>query len=486
MIFATVGTHHDGFPRMLEALALLGDGEELDVQFGHGSPPPNATRAQAFYSFGEMVERFAQARVVVTHAGVGSILLATRAGHVPIVVPRLRERGEHVDDHQVELARALEAEGRVVVCWEAERLPELVAAASPRRARGERADTALADAVGRAIRGEPVVDAPIASSLQRPDPGLLGRIVNDTLGAYFGFGRGFRPQEPGRRADPRALAGYYCDFSHKASPEERRPGTWLASVLAGGPWTSPMMVAQAALGLWERRLDGEDADEPFIALADWLAREAVPFGPDGEGVGWRHMFEAPKYGLAPGWLSGMTQGEAISVLLRAHALSGDERYLDVARRAFAPFQVDVADGGVVRDLDGALVVEEYPTVEPTAVLNGWVFGFIGLHELSLVDDRPEVTETRARVRAGLLTLLPRYDAGWWSRYSLAEYGGRADLAKPFYQRLHVVLLDAVNAIEPDPLLEQTARRWEAQVTRRAMARIAVDKLTFRVHRALRR
>lgn len=486
MIFATVGTHHDGFPRMLEALALLGDGEELDVQFGNGAAPPNATSAQAFYSFGEMTERFARARVVVTHAGVGSILLATRAGHVPIVVPRLRERGEHVDDHQVELARALEAEGRVVVCWEAERLPELVAAAAPRRAQGDPAGLALAEQVGRAIRGERIVDAPLASSLQRPDPGILGRIVNDTLGAYFGFGRGFRPQEAGRRVNPRKLAGYYCDFSHKAAPEEREPGSWLASVLAGGPWTSPMMVAQAALGLWERRLAGEDADEPFLALADWLVREGVAAGPSGEAIGWRHDFAAPKYGLLPGWLSGMTQGEAISVLLRAHALSGDERYLDVARRAFELFRVDVADGGVVRELDGALVIEEYPTESPTAVLNGWIFGFIGLHELSLVDDRREVAETRARVRAGLLRLLPRYDAGWWSRYSLAEYGGRADLAKPFYQRLHVVLVDALHLIEPDPLLHDTARRWEAQLTRMGMARIAVDKVSFRVHRALRR
>lgn len=485
MIFATVGTHHDGFPRMLEALALLGDDEQLDVQFGNGAPPPNATAAQAFYGFGEMAERFAQARVVVTHAGVGSILLATRAGHTPIVVPRYHAKGEHVDDHQVELARALEAEGRVIVCWDEERLPELVAGVAARREDAAPTETPLAGAVGRALRGEPVGEQPVGTLLQRPDHGVLGQIVHGALGAYFGIGKGFRTQEAGTRADPRGLAGYYCDFSHKASPEDRMPGNWLAGALRGTPWSSPMMVAQAALGLWERRLAGEDTAEPFLALADWLLQYGVTVGADGDGLGWRHDFPASKYGLEPGWLSGMTQGEAISVLVRAHALSGEERYLDAARRAFAPFTHDVADGGVVRELDGALVIEEYPTAEPTAVLNGWIFGFVGLHELSLVDDRPEVAATRARAREGLLRLLPRYDAGWWSRYSLAEYGGRSDLAKPFYQRLHVVLVDALHTITPDPLLHATARRWEAQITRTAMARIAADKITFRVHRALR-
>ena len=54
-----------------------------------------------------MLECFRSADKVVTHAGVGSILCADREGHVPLVVPRRHDLGEHVDDHQLELARAL-------------------------------------------------------------------------------------------------------------------------------------------------------------------------------------------------------------------------------------------------------------------------------------------------------------------------------------------------------------------------------------------
>lgn len=47
------------------------------------------------------------ADLVVAHAGVGSALNALDAGHVPVLLPRLRSRGEHVDDHQQMIARRL-------------------------------------------------------------------------------------------------------------------------------------------------------------------------------------------------------------------------------------------------------------------------------------------------------------------------------------------------------------------------------------------
>jgi len=72
---------------------------------------------------------------VITHAGVGSILAARRAGHVPVVVPRLKRFDEHVDDHQAELTRALAASGKVIPVWDVTKLPETIAFAPPRRTR---------------------------------------------------------------------------------------------------------------------------------------------------------------------------------------------------------------------------------------------------------------------------------------------------------------------------------------------------------------
>lgn len=152
MIFVTVGTHHDGFTRMLKAVESLGD-RDLVVQYGNGEPPSNARVAEPFMPFPRMLEYFDEAEQVVTHAGVGSILLAIRHGHQPIVVPRQHKLGEHVDDHQVDLSRRLEATGRVRVVWEDGDLAETLASARPRGAHADLPTTGLHSALRDALHG---------------------------------------------------------------------------------------------------------------------------------------------------------------------------------------------------------------------------------------------------------------------------------------------------------------------------------------------
>ena len=117
--------------------------------------PPPCARADEFVSFGRMVELIESADVVVSHAGVGSIMCALRAGHVPIVFPRLKRYSETVDDHQAELAEALEQRGNVIVVWTGDELAAAVASVPPRGGvRALKAD-ALGAAVRAAIWGKP-------------------------------------------------------------------------------------------------------------------------------------------------------------------------------------------------------------------------------------------------------------------------------------------------------------------------------------------
>jgi UDP-N-acetylglucosamine transferase subunit ALG13 len=48
---------------------------------------------------------------VIAHAGTGSSIAALTAGRAPVLVPRRKARGEHVDDHQVEIAQELDRRG---------------------------------------------------------------------------------------------------------------------------------------------------------------------------------------------------------------------------------------------------------------------------------------------------------------------------------------------------------------------------------------
>jgi UDP-N-acetylglucosamine transferase subunit ALG13 len=153
VIFVTVGTHHQPFARLLDALAALPGDEAIMVQHGPAEPPACAHQATPFMSFAEMIDFFREARVVVTHAGVGSILCAIRVGHTPLVVPRLHRFGEHVDDHQSELVRGLEEEGRVIAVWNMQDLAAAIAAAPSRGSEQPAIEGPLHLAVREALGG---------------------------------------------------------------------------------------------------------------------------------------------------------------------------------------------------------------------------------------------------------------------------------------------------------------------------------------------
>ena len=112
MIFATTGTC-EPFDRLLEAFDTVELDEELVVQHGISPVRPRGARCVDFLAYAELVELVRSARVVVTHGGVGSVLTALANGKRPIVVPRRAERGEAIDDHQLEFVRKLAAEGIV-------------------------------------------------------------------------------------------------------------------------------------------------------------------------------------------------------------------------------------------------------------------------------------------------------------------------------------------------------------------------------------
>jgi beta-1,4-N-acetylglucosaminyltransferase len=114
MIFVTVGTC-EPFERLMRAVDAVSTGEPIIVQTGLSTTIPAHVTTVDFLPYDRLVERVREARIVVTHAGVGSILTALLNNVKPLVVPRLQQYGEAVDDHQLELARRLEELGLVRV-----------------------------------------------------------------------------------------------------------------------------------------------------------------------------------------------------------------------------------------------------------------------------------------------------------------------------------------------------------------------------------
>jgi UDP-N-acetylglucosamine transferase subunit ALG13 len=126
-IFVTVGTCPFPFDRLIRALDELPDTENVVVQTGVSHIRPTRALSVDFLPFDELTAYIRQARIVVTHGGIGSVLLARASGKRPIVVPRLPELGENVDDHQLAFARSMAVEGLITLVEDPDRLPEVLA-----------------------------------------------------------------------------------------------------------------------------------------------------------------------------------------------------------------------------------------------------------------------------------------------------------------------------------------------------------------------
>ena len=128
MILVTLGTQKFPMNRLVEAADKLAEQveEEVFVQTGNSTYVPSHCKHSAFVDRVEFKKMIEGCSVLVTHAGVGSIMTGINAGRPVVCVPRLPEYGEHVDDHQQQIAEAFGGKNCVLYCEDLDRLEEYV------------------------------------------------------------------------------------------------------------------------------------------------------------------------------------------------------------------------------------------------------------------------------------------------------------------------------------------------------------------------
>ncbi|GGK01683.1 beta-1,4-galactosyltransferase [Lentibacillus kapialis] len=130
MILVVLGTHELPFTRLLnEVERLKTDGiiqEDVIVQHGHTAYQSDNLILKPFVSFEEMDLLYEQARLIITHAGTGSIIMGLRKAKHVIACPRLSKYGEHNDDHQLQIVSALAGQGHMLSWEEDTRLEDVI------------------------------------------------------------------------------------------------------------------------------------------------------------------------------------------------------------------------------------------------------------------------------------------------------------------------------------------------------------------------
>lgn len=131
MIFLTVGSMFP-FDRLVQSVDELVGGKLLDgaivAQIGDGKYEPRHIVFSRYLAKPEYDKLVVAADMLIGHAGAGTIALALKHRKPLLVVPRLKQHGEHVNDHQVVTARKYEEMGHVLVAHDMRDIPAKLAA----------------------------------------------------------------------------------------------------------------------------------------------------------------------------------------------------------------------------------------------------------------------------------------------------------------------------------------------------------------------
>jgi UDP-N-acetylglucosamine--N-acetylmuramyl-(pentapeptide) pyrophosphoryl-undecaprenol N-acetylglucosamine transferase len=165
--FVALGTRREPFDRLLrvvdDAVAAGLLPAPVIAQAGHSLHRPRQFQTVAWLEPEQVEDAARRARYVVCHSGSGIIGAALRNGHRPLVLPRLRHHGEHVDDHQLQIARKLEAMGLAVALDGPIQAAHLAAAAAPLPRAVQTRAPSVAEALQTALATNDPGDAKMAA-----------------------------------------------------------------------------------------------------------------------------------------------------------------------------------------------------------------------------------------------------------------------------------------------------------------------------------
>ena len=129
MILVATGTHDQGFERLVrevDKLAQKGLIKDVFIQIGCSEYIPNNCAWRRTVDFNDFEILFDKADLIISHGGAGCIAQALERNKPLIIVPRRKKYNEHTNDHQLELALAVERSGRAKVVYEVEDLENAI------------------------------------------------------------------------------------------------------------------------------------------------------------------------------------------------------------------------------------------------------------------------------------------------------------------------------------------------------------------------
>jgi hypothetical protein len=115
----------------------------------------------------------------------------------------------------------------------------------------------------------------------------------------------------------------------------------------------------------------------FLSCSQWILRNAK-WDKNNLFMQWAIPMKQRDLGHDAGWISALTQGQAISLLLRYLPFSNNDNFvLNVIKNALNSFYVDLSQGGITSTYPEGKFLQEAGNIR---ILNGCLTAFTGLME----------------------------------------------------------------------------------------------------------
>ncbi len=241
------------------------------------------------------------------------------------------------------------------------------------------------------------------------------------------------------------VAGYYNDLTEKVTRDDPSILVPKYHVDTGEEIFFSIGIFQYGIAAYDLFLNTKEEvyRKKLIACADWAVDNQQN---DGSWV--TFAYENPEHPY-----SSMAQGEGISMLIRAHIETQDDKYLSAIHKAKDFMLKAISDGGAT-NYSGEDVYLYECTHDPL-ILNGWIFSLWGLYDYYKYLNDSEVQDVLDATLASLKKKLPEFDIKYWSKY---EDGKR--ICSPFYHKLHIAQLTVMYDLFGDSIYKEYADKWE--------------------------
>jgi UDP-N-acetylglucosamine transferase subunit ALG13 len=120
MIFVTVGSQlpFDRLIKGVDAWAEQNPSEPCVAQIGNTSYVPSHLAWDKSLPVDIFHQKYREARLIVSHAGIGNIMLALELQKPLIIMPRRADLGEHRNDHQMATVKWLKEKISLTVAYD--------------------------------------------------------------------------------------------------------------------------------------------------------------------------------------------------------------------------------------------------------------------------------------------------------------------------------------------------------------------------------